>query len=88
MPHGGSPETIEARRAQILERPSTLTPTAAAALGRSRQIEENCVALKRQRRFFLDFVFGKTQSALRCFHVGQKASRSAILASSNYLNFL
>jgi hypothetical protein len=44
MPHNGNPETIEARRGQILERPSTLTPTAAAALGRSRQIEENCAS--------------------------------------------
>ena len=38
MPHGGIPETIEARRAQILERQSTQTPTTATALGRSQRI--------------------------------------------------
>src|SRR5277367_3484850 len=52
MPHGGIPETIEARWAQIFERQSTRTPTTAAALGRSQRIGENCAALKRQRRFF------------------------------------
>jgi hypothetical protein len=38
--HGGIPETIEARRAQILERQSTLAPTAGSGLGPRRQIEE------------------------------------------------
>jgi len=75
-----------------VSRNSRVTPDADAdrwaALARRRQKENCALGLDAAASTFLDFVFGKTQSVLSCFPVGQKTSRSAILASSNYLKLL